>query len=203
MKKFKADTLTKKQNYKLLSGSVIPRPIAFVTSQDKEGRLNAAPFSFFNVVNSAPPMIMISTGRSEGKRKDTSLNIEETASFVVHITDEATVEQINQTAAPLIRNQNELERTNLNCVDSELVSVPGIEQAKIRMECKLDRIIPLGDSQEGSDLIIGEVVMFHIDESVYFEDSKIDADALSAVARLAGNDYAYLGNKFTIERPLE
>ena len=203
MKKFKADTLTKKQNYKLLSGSVIPRPIAFVTSQDKEGRLNAAPFSFFNVVNSAPPMIMISTGRSEGKRKDTSLNIEETASFVVHITDEATVEQINQTAAPLIRNQNELERTNLNCVDSELVSVPGIEQAKIRMECKLDRIIPLGDSQEGSDLIIGEVVMFHIDESVYFEDSKIDADALSAVARLAGNDYASLGNKFTIERRSE
>ncbi|MBF0812218.1 MULTISPECIES: flavin reductase family protein [Staphylococcus] len=203
MKKFKADALTKKQNYKLLSGSVVPRPIAFVTSQDKDGHLNAAPFSFFNVVNSAPPMIMISTGRSAGKRKDTSLNIEETESFVVHITDEATVEQINHTAAPLARNQNELERTSLNCVDSELVAVPGIEQAKIRMECKLDRIIPLGDSQEGSDLIIGEVVMFHIDESVYFEDSKIDVDALSAVARLAGNDYASLGNKFTIERPMK
>ncbi|MGW7918352.1 flavin reductase family protein [Staphylococcus xylosus] len=203
MKKFKADALTKKQNYKLLSGSVIPRPIAFVTSQDKDGHLNAAPFSFFNVVNSAPPMIMISTGRSEGKRKDTSLNIEETEAFVVHITDEATVEQINNTAAPLSRNQNELERTSLKCVDSELVSVPGIEQAKIRMECKLDRIIPLGDPQEGTDLIIGEVVMFHIDESVYFEDSKIDADALSAVARLAGNDYASLGDKFTIERPME
>ncbi len=71
------------------------------------------------------------------------------------------------------------------------------------MECKLDRIIPIGDPQEGSDLIIGEVVMFHIDESVYFEDSKIDADALSAVARLAGNDYASLGNKFTIERPMK
>lgn len=202
MKKFRADALSKKQNYKLLSGSVIPRPIAFVTSQDKDGHLNAAPFSFFNVINSAPPMIMISTGRSEGKRKDTSLNIEETESFVVHITDEDTVEQINHTAAPLTRNQNELERTSLNCVDSELVAVPGIEQAKIRMECKLDRIIPLGDPQEGSDLIIGEVVMFHIDESVYIEDSKIDPDALNAVARLAGNDYASLGNKFTIERPM-
>lgn len=203
MKKFRADALSKKQNYKLLSGSVIPRPIAFVTSQDKDGHLNAAPFSFFNVINSAPPMIMISTGRSEGKRKDTSLNIEETESFVVHITDEDTVEQINHTAAPLTRNQNELERTSLNCVDSELVAVPGIEQAKIRMECKLDRIIPLGDPQEGSDLIIGEVVMFHIDESVYIEDSKIDPDALNAVARLAGNDYASLSNKFTIERPMQ
>ncbi|MDW5470889.1 flavin reductase family protein [Staphylococcus equorum] len=203
MKQFKADTLSKKQNYKLLSGSIIPRPIAFVTSQDNSGHLNAAPFSFFNIVNSAPPMIMISTVRSEGKRKDTSVNIEETEEFVVHITDETIVEEVNKTAAPIERTSNELERTNLTCIDSELVSVPGIQQAKIRMECKLNRIIPLGDPQEGSDLIIGEVVMFHIDDDVYFEDSKIDAQALAAVSRLAGNDYASLGETFTIVRPTE
>lgn len=203
MKQFKADTLSKKQNYKLLSGSIIPRPIAFVTSQDNSGHLNAAPFSFFNIVNSAPPMIMISTVRSEGKRKNTSVNIEETEEFVVHITDETIVEEVNKTAAPIERTSNELERTNLTCIDSELVSVPGIQQAKIRMECKLNRIIPLGDSQEGSDLIIGEVVMFHIDDDVYFEDSKIDAQALAAVSRLAGNDYASLGGTFTIMRPTE
>ncbi|MGO2108055.1 MAG: flavin reductase family protein, partial [Staphylococcus equorum] len=174
MKQFKADTLSKKQNYKLLSGSIIPRPIAFVTSQDKSGHLNAAPFSFFNIVNSAPPMIMISTVRSEGERKDTSVNIEETEEFVVHITDETIVEEVNKMAAPIERKRNELERTNLTCIDSKLVSVPGIQQAKVRMECKLNRIIPLGDPQEGSDLIIGEVVMFHIDDDVYFEDSKID-----------------------------
>ncbi|WP_426428225.1 flavin reductase family protein [Staphylococcus equorum] len=203
MKQFKADTLSKKQNYKLLSGSIIPRPIAFVTSQDNSGHLNAAPFSFFNIVNSAPPMIMISTVRSEGKRKDTSVNIEETEEFVVHITDETIVEEVNKTAAPIERTSNELERTYLTCIDSELVSVPGIQQAKIRMECKLNRIIPLGDPQEGSDLIIGEVVMFHIDDDVYFEDSKIDAQALAAVSRLAGNDYASLGETFTIVRPTE
>lgn len=203
MKQFKADTLSKKQNYKLLSGSIIPRPIAFVTSQDKSGHLNAAPFSFFNIVNSAPPMIMISTVRSEGERKDTSVNIEETEEFVVHITDETIVEEVNKTAAPIERKRNELERTNLTCIDSELVSVPGIQQAKVRMECKLNRIIPLGDPQEGSDLIIGEVVMFHIDDDVYFEDSKIDAQALTAISRLAGNDYASLGETFTIVRPTE
>lgn len=203
MKQFKADTLSKKQNYKLLSGSIIPRPIAFVTSQDKSGHLNAAPFSFFNIVNSAPPMIMISTVRSEGKRKDTSVNIEETEEFVVHITDETIVEEVNKTAAPIERTSNELERTNLTCIDSELVSVPGIQQAKIRMECKLNRIIPLGDPQEGSDLIIGEVIMFHIDDDVYFEDSKIDAQALTAISRLASNDYASLGETFTIVRPTE
>ncbi|RIL38039.1 flavin reductase family protein, partial [Mammaliicoccus fleurettii] len=123
MKQFKADTLSKKQNYKLLSGSIIPRPIAFVTSQDKSGHLNAAPFSFFNIVNSAPPMIMISTVRSEGKRKDTTVNIEETEEFVVHITDETIVEEVNKTAAPIERTSNELKRTNLTCIDSELVSV--------------------------------------------------------------------------------
>ncbi|MDK9868353.1 flavin reductase family protein [Staphylococcus equorum] len=203
MKQFKADTLSKKQNYKLLSGSIIPRPIAFVTSQDKSGYLNAAPFSFFNIVNSAPPMIMISTVRSEGKRKDTSVNIEETEEFVVHITDETIVEEVNKTAAPIERTSNELERTNLTCIESELISVPGIQQAKIRMECKLNRIIPLGDPQEGSDLIIGEVVMFHIDDDVYFEDSKIDAQALTAISRLASNDYASLGETFTIVRPTE
>ena len=186
-----------------MSGSIIPRPIAFVTSQDKNGKLNAAPFSFFNVVNSAPPMIMISTGRSKGKRKDTSLNIEETGNFVVHITDETNVEQINRTAAPLERRENELERTELTLVDSELISVPGIEQARIRMECKLERMIPLGDAEEGSDLIIGEVLMFHINEDVYFEDSKINAQALEAVCRLAGNDYASIGDTFTIVRPTE
>ncbi|MFQ3852312.1 flavin reductase family protein [Staphylococcus sp. 2S1] len=204
MKQFKADTLSKKQNYKLLSGSIIPRPIAFVTSQDKSGHLNATPFSFFNIVNSAPPMIMISTVRSEGERKDTSVNIEETEEFVVHITDETIVEEVvNKTATPIERKRNELERTNLTCIDSELVSVPGIQQAKVRMECKLNRIIPLGDPQEGSDLIIGEVVMFHIDDDVYFEDSKIDAQALATVSRLAGNDYASLGETFTIVRPIE
>ncbi|NWK83217.1 flavin reductase family protein [Staphylococcus sp. GSSP0090] len=203
MKQYNANTLTKQQNYKLLSGSIIPRPVAFVTTQDKDGNLNAAPFSFFNVVCSAPPMIMISTARSQGKRKDTSLNIEETGSFVVHITDELTVEEINKTAAPIDRKENELDRTQLTCVNSDLVPVPGIEQAKIRMECKLNQLITLGDEQEGSDLIIGEVVMYHIDDAVYFDDSKIDAQALSPVARLAGNDYAVLGKPFTIKRPTE
>src|SRR5699024_859911 len=141
---------------------------------------------------------MISTGRSKGKRKDTSLNIEETETFVVHITDETNVEQINRTAAPLERRENELDRTELTLVDSELISVPGIEQAKIRMECKLEQMIPLGDAEEGSDLIIGEVLMFHINEDVYFEDSKINAQALEAVCRLAGNDYASIGDTFTI-----
>lgn len=144
---------------------------------------------------------MISTTRANGKRKDTSVNIEQTGQFVVHITDNNIVEEVNKTAAPIAIELNELERTSLNLVDSEAVDVPGIAQAKVRMECKLDRIIPLGDKLEGSDLIIGEVVMFHIADDVYFEDSKINPDTLQAVSRLAGNDYAHIGETFTIIRP--
>lgn len=203
MKKINPQGLTKKQNYKLLSGSIIPRPIAFVTTQSETVVMNAAPFSFFNVVNSAPPMIMISTTRSGGKRKDTSINIEQTEQFVVHITDNNIVEEVNKTAAPIDIELNELERTSLNLVNSEVIDVPGIAQAKVRMECKLDRIIPLGDKLEGSDLIIAEVVMFHVADDVYYEDSKINPETLQAVSRLAGNDYAHIGETFTIARPSE
>ncbi|MBF7024760.1 flavin reductase family protein [Staphylococcus kloosii] len=203
MKQLNPQDLSKQQNYKLLSGSVIPRPIAFVTTQDSAGNINAAPFSFFNVVNSAPPMIMISTGRNNGKRKDTSLNIEETENFVVHITDSDNVEDVNITAAPIEREESEIERTQMELIDSTVVDAPSVNNAKVRMECKLDRLIQLGDELEGSDLIIGEVVMFHIDDQVYFEDSKINAETLQPIARLSGNDYARLGDKFTIERPTE
>ncbi|PTI78496.1 hypothetical protein BU064_07775 [Staphylococcus succinus] len=201
MKKLLANQLSDVQNYKLLSGSIIPRPIAFVTSQNKNGLLNAAPFSFFNIVNNAPPMISISVQRAGGKRKDTALNIEEVGEFVVHITDENNVENVNITAAQLNPEENELDHTKFTLVDSENITVPGIKEAKVRLECKLDQIVEIGSKDDGADLIIGEVVMYHIDEHIYYGDSKIDALKLEPVARLAGNDYAKLGDTFTIERP--
>ena len=201
MKKIKAETLSDKQNYKLLSGSIIPRPIAFVTTQNLKGDINAAPFSFFNVVNHTPPMIAIAVQRTNGNRKDTSINIEQSGEFVVHITDEAIVNDVNETAAPLKYGVNELKRTSLSMIDSDLIKVPAIKEAKVRFECKLHQIVQLGNKDNGSDLIIGEIVMYHIDEEVYFEDSKIDANQLNPVARLAGNDYSLLGQTFTVNRP--
>ena len=201
MKRLNPSELSDIQNYKLLSGAVIPRPIAFVTTKDNDGCLNAAPFSFFNVVNNTPPMIAIAAQRANGKRKDTAVNVEQMKEFVVHITDEDNVAEINKTAAPLNANENELERTSLTLIDSEAVNIPAIKEAKIRFECKLDQIVKLGNDADGADLIIGEVVMYHIEEDTYFEDSKINPDALKAVARLAGNDYAKLGERFIIQRP--
>lgn len=201
MKKIKAETLSDMQNYKLLSGSIIPRPIAFVTTQNLKGDINAAPFIFFNVVNHTPPMIAIAVQRTKGNRKDTSINIEQSGEFVVHITDEAIVNDVNETAAPLEYGVNELKRTSLSMIDSDLIKVPAIKEAKVRFECKLHQIVQLGNKDNGSDLIIGEIVVYHIDEEVYFEDSKIDANQLNPVARLAGNDYSLLGQTFTVNRP--
>lgn len=198
--KIKAETLSDMQNYKLLSGSIIPRPIAFVTTQNLKG-ISTQPRLVFNVVNHTPPMIAIAVQRTKGNRKDTSINIEQSGEFVVHITDEAIVNDVNETAAPLEYGVNELKRTSLSMIDSDLIKVPAIKEAKVRFECKLHQIVQLGNKDNGSDLIIGEIVVYHIDEEVYFEDSKIDANQLNPVARLAGNDYSLLGQTFTVNRP--
>ncbi|HDG8500275.1 TPA: flavin reductase family protein [Staphylococcus aureus] len=201
MHMFDAQSLTARENYKLLIGSIIPRPIAFVTTLNQDASVNAAPFSFFNIVNNHPPMIAFAVQRAGGKRKDTALNIERTGDFVVHITDEDNVQDINETAAPLAYGDSELSRTELSLLTSTTIKTPGIKDAKMRFECKLSQMILLGDVLDGADLIIGEIVTYHIDDSIYEGDFKINPHALQAVSRLAGNDYAKLGETFTIKRP--
>jgi flavin reductase (DIM6/NTAB) family NADH-FMN oxidoreductase RutF len=194
-------TLSERENYKFLIGSIIPRPIAFVTSMSKEGVLNGAPFSYFNIVSSNPPMISISVQRSAGKMKDTARNIMDSKQFVVHIVDEQNVEKINQTAASLPSNQSEIELAGLTSVSSEKISVPGVKEARIRLECVLEHSFELGGTEGPScDLVIGKIVQFHIEEGIY-ENGRIDPRGLAAVSRLAGNDYAKVGEIFEIERP--
>ncbi|SUK40952.1 nitrilotriacetate monooxygenase component B [Staphylococcus aureus] len=180
MHTFDAQSLTARENNKLLIGSIIPRPIAFVTTLNQDASVNAAPFSFFNIVNNHPPMIAIAVQRAGGKRKDTALNIERTGDFVVHITDEDNVQDINETAAPLAYGDSELSRTKLSLLTSTTIKTPGIKDAKMRFECKLSQMILLGDVLDGADLIIGEIVTYHIDDSIYEGDFKINPHALQA-----------------------
>ncbi|MGM0876364.1 MAG: flavin reductase family protein [Bacillota bacterium] len=192
---------TERENYKLLIGSTIPRPIAFVTTKAKNGTLNGAPFSYFNIVSSNPPMISLSIQRKEGSQKDTARNIIETKEFVVHIVDEHNVEKVNITAANLPPEQSEIELVNLTPIKSTKISVPGIEEAKIRLECYLERSIELGGLDSPScDLIIGKVVHFHIENEIY-ENGRINPRGLGAVSRLAGDHYAKIGEIFSIARP--
>lgn len=191
---------SERDNYKLLIGSIIPRPIAFVTTQSEDRIVNGAPFSYFNIVSSNPPMVSLAIQRSGGLVKDTARNIYNNQQFVVHIVDDENVAKINETAASLPASESEIELANLTLVPSENVSVPGVKEAKVRMECRLVQAIPLGGEEPGSDLFIGEVVRFHLDEAIY-EDGRIDPRGLNAVSRLAGNSYAKIGDIFSIERP--
>ncbi|WHY59806.1 flavin reductase family protein [Cytobacillus firmus] len=192
---------SERENYKLLIGSIIPRPIAFVTTISKKGVLNGAPFSYFNIVTSNPPMISLAIQRIEGTQKDTARNIISTKEFVVHIVDEDNVEKINKTAAALPPDKSEIELAQLTSAESTKISVPGVMEAKIRMECILEQSLSLGGTDTpGCDLIIGKVVQFHIDENIY-EKGRVDPRGLAAVSRLAGINYAKIGELFSIERP--
>jgi flavin reductase (DIM6/NTAB) family NADH-FMN oxidoreductase RutF len=194
--------LSERDNYKFLIGSIIPRPIAFVTTASKNGVLNGAPFSYFNIVSSNPPMISLSIQRPGGNQKDTARNILESKHFVVHIVDEQNVEKINKTAASLSPDQSEVELARLTPINSVKVAVPGVKEAKIRMECVLEQALELGGADTpGCDFIIGKVVQFHIEDDI-FEDGRIDPKGLAAVSRLAGNHYAKIGQIFEIERPI-
>ena len=128
---------TERENYKLLIGSIIPRPIAFVTSLGKSGTLNGAPFSYFNIVSSNPPMISLAIQRNGGKQKDTARNILETKEFVVHIVDQDNVEKVNEEA-----------KVRFECTLEHSVELGG-------------------EDSTGCDLLIGKVVQFHIDDCLH------------------------------------
>lgn len=201
MLSFDPSNNTERENYKILTGTIVPRPIAFVTSVAEDGTVNGAPFSYFNVVSSNPPMISISIQRQDGISKDTARNILESKEFVVHIVDEQNVEKINETAASLPPNESEIEKADLTLMPSENVSVPGIREAKVRFECTLERSIEFGEGDSiGTDLIIGKIVKYHIDESIY-EEGKINHNVLGAMSRLAGPNYAKVGDVISLVRP--
>lgn len=188
-----------RENYKLLTGSIVPRPIAFITSLHGDV-LNGAPFSYFNIVSANPPMISLAIQRKAGVMKDTARNITATEQFVVHIVDWDNVTQINETAANLAPHDSEVLLANLTPIASAKVKVPGVKEAKVRMECQLVHHKVLGD--QGTDLLIGEIVQFHFDEQVYNPDTgRINSEELQAVSRLAGNSYATIGSVFDKARP--
>lgn len=193
---------SERDNYKLLTGSIIPRPVAWVSTLAENGKVNAAPFSYFNIVTADPPMISVSVQRKQGIPKDTARNAMREGAFVVHIGDESSIGKLNLTAASLPPDQSEVELAVLTQVPSEAVRVPGIAEAKIRLECILERSIPLGGSEEqpGTDLLIGRVVRFHVEEAV-LDQGRVLAEVLQPVSRLAGSSYAKLGETFSLDRP--
>lgn len=200
---FKADNMSSKDNKKKLAGTIIPRPIALVMTQSDEV-INIAPFSYFNIVSNNPPLISIAIQRSNGELKDTSRNILAKKEATVHVVDERIVNDANATSATLSTDESELSVSNFNLIDSKLIGTPGIKEALVRYETQLYKAVEITDASGliVADLIILEVVGFHLAEEIYDVDTGyIIADKLKPVSRLAGADYAKLGTQFDLVRP--
>lgn len=197
-----ASSIAWEDQYKLLIGSVTPRPIALVTTLGRHGP-NAAPFSFFNAVGSDPAMLMFSVGDKGGTDKDTVRNIRETPEFVVHIVSDAIKEQMNICAVDYPADVNEIERAGLTAVPSTKVRPPRIAEAPVAMECRLMQIVDLG--RRPYHVVFGEVVCFHYHEGIVNDRFHVDAGAINPIGRLAGKGgYTRITDRFEMPRiPLE
>ena len=190
-KTFDPSTLDIKTNYHLLISGIVPRPIAFVTTQDKKGNHNLAPFSFYNGFSANPPIIGFSpalSGRT-GAPKDTLLNVREVPEFTVSLVTSSMTEQMTMASSTYDRDVDEFVKSGLTKRESQIVKPPHVHESPFIMECKLWDIIEMGGLPAGGNLILGEVVMFHVCEDTY-SDNRIDPKKLDAVSRLGFSWYS-------------
>ncbi len=198
MTEFDAAVLDAQTQYKLLIGSVTPRPIALVTTLGSQGA-NAAPFSFFNAIGSAPAMLMFSVGDKEGGAKDTVANIREIPEFVVHIVSDAIKEKMNICAIDYPRGVNEIEQAGFTALASARVRPPRIAEAPVAFECRLLQRLELGRAPY--HLVIGEVVYFHYHEGIVDERFYVDTGKIDPIGRLGGRGgYTRITDRFDMPR---
>jgi flavin reductase (DIM6/NTAB) family NADH-FMN oxidoreductase RutF len=190
-----ASDLDPQQTYKLLTGVIVPRPIAWICSQSESGVLNLAPFSAFTFVSNKPPMVGVNIGRKAGRMKDTGNNILARRDYVVHIADESLLDKLHDSAEEHPPEVSEVAALELETLASDFVSVPRLAAPPVAMECRLHRSIPFGVT--GSEFMVGEVLAFHIRDGLA-QDFKIDTMALNPVCRLGGPNYATLGKVVTL-----
>ncbi|MBK1853924.1 flavin reductase family protein [Verrucomicrobiaceae bacterium 5K15] len=184
--------------YSLLTAIVTPRPIAWVTTIDDDGRVNAAPFSFFNVFGTKPSLLAFAPGNKEpGVPKDTARNIRHNGEFVVHMVDRSVADAMVSTAAPLPFGKSELEGSGLTLADSATVSVPRIVEAPAALECKEHSTVEIG----GNRLVIGIIQRIHMQENMMQSDPlRVDRENYHPIGRMASPDW-YCGTEEQFEIP--
>jgi flavin reductase (DIM6/NTAB) family NADH-FMN oxidoreductase RutF len=188
--------------YQALVGVVTPRPIAWVTSLDREGRVNLAPFSFYNTFGGDPPVVIFSPNRRPGGgKKDTLRNIEETGEFVINAAVAELAEEVNLSSTGLPPGESEVELTRLSTVPSLKVKPPRIQESPIHLECKLLQILQIGASTKSANLIIGQILLMHIADHILDDRGRIDPRKLRAIGRLGGPYYSNTDEPFEMKRP--
>ena len=195
--------LSPNQIYFAMIQSLIPRPVAWVLSQNENDSYNLAPFSYFNAVCSNPPMIMLSIGKKpDGSIKDSRVNIEARKKFVVHIRHRELASQVTATSASLPAGESELEKEGLETVPFEEFEIPRLADCRIAFACEHELTHELGPQKQG--MILATVKHIFLDDKVATQDGKrleINAAAVDPIARLGGNDYTTFGEILTVPRP--
>ena len=193
--------IEQKAIYKLLTGIIIPRPIGWISTVNNEGILNLAPFSFFNAVGDDPPHVMFSTSRNNNTNKDTLKNVLSNKQFVVNMVTEELVEKMNITSQNIPSNESEFDLARLTPVASIKIKPPRVQESPISLECELVHHYSLENHKNGgATILIGKIVLFHIDENVMLEDYKINLENYKPVSRLAGSNYSKIGEIFSVKR---
>jgi flavin reductase (DIM6/NTAB) family NADH-FMN oxidoreductase RutF len=188
--------------YQTLIGVVSPRPIAWVTTVDREGRVNLAPFSFFNTFGGSPPVVVFAPNRKrDGSRKDTLQNVEATGEFVLNAAVADLAEQVNLSSTELQPGESEVELTGLGVEPSLRVKPPRVRESPVHLECVLSQILTIGHGPSCANLVIGEVVLIHVADAVLDGHGRVDPRKLRTIGRLGGNYYSSTGEVFEMQRP--
>ena len=187
-----------RERYKLLCATIVPRPIALVTSIGQDGVVNAAPFSFFNVFSEDPPLVVLGLQHRPEARKDTTRNIAETGAFVVNLVDEGLAQAMNLCAVDFPPGVSEVEAAGLDLLPGVDVAVPRIAPAPFSFECRRTVALAFGPQRE---LLVGEVLRLHARAGLIDAARlRVDMDAYRPIGRLFGDRYARQGDRFAMER---
>lgn len=198
------DTLSKQEAFMLMTASIIPRPIAWVLSENIDGGLNIAPFSFFNVITSNPPLLMISAGvNPDGTHKDTLYNIRDRHQMVIHIVSMDQIHDMNQSAETHKPGVSEVALLDLKTTSIEGFRLPRLADSKIAFACSLHDIHYVGNDPQA--IVLAEIQTVYLDDAVTSKDAKgrlnIDAKQVNPVARMGPNQYVGLGELIRLQRP--
>lgn len=185
--------------YKLLSGLVVPRPIGWIGTRRGNGTFNLAPFSFFNVVSTMPPIVIFSGGRHGDRPKDSVTFAEAAGEFTVNVVSESVAEAMSVTAASFTVEDDEFEIAGVTPVLGVEVDAPLVAESPANLECRVLEILDLGPGPS-TRVVVGEVVVIHVRDDV-LDGTRVDNDALEAIGRMAGNTYIHTRDRFELDRP--
>jgi flavin reductase (DIM6/NTAB) family NADH-FMN oxidoreductase RutF len=191
MPSFTTSDLTKKQSYKLMTGAIVPRPIAWVSTVSDDGVHNLAPFSFFNGIAVMPPTVGFTVAYADDDRgyKDTYVNLTANGECVVNIVTEATAYAMNTTAKGFDPTTDEFVEASVTPLAAEVVKPMRVAESPVQFECKLHQVVTLKNDLGHSDLMLCSVLMIHVRADVYEGNYRIDQQALQAVGRMGGTQY--------------